>query len=155
MQTRGGCGVCSIGLPGVVARWRGSGFHAGLARDNIGGIAMVRFALPTGLIVAAMSNAALAQDSCSAVRFAVGQSSATIRGRAPPDEAVCYTFAATPGQTARLTVAGRNMIISVTGIGDARDSWTFMIRESSTRFIVGQLMRSVSTEPYTVTLSVK
>jgi hypothetical protein len=47
------------------------------------------------------------------------------------------------------------MIISVIDVGDARDSWTFRTKAQTYKFIVAQLMRSVTNEPYTVTLSVK
>jgi hypothetical protein len=47
------------------------------------------------------------------------------------------------------------MIISVTGIGDAQVSWTFKTMAQTYKFVVGQLMRSLKPEPYTVTLSVK
>jgi hypothetical protein len=59
-----------------------------------------------------------AQENCTPVRFEHGKSSATIRGTAPPDDVVCYTFDAATGQTASLKVAGRNLIISVIGVGD-------------------------------------
>jgi hypothetical protein len=36
-----------------------------------------------------------------------------------------------------------------------RDSWTFMTNAQTYKFIVAQLMRLVTSEPYTVTLSVK
>jgi hypothetical protein len=74
---------------------------------------------------------------------------------APPENSVCYSFAAADGQTAHLKVTGRNMIISVIDVGDARDSWTFRTKVQTYKFIVVQLMRSVTSEPYTVTLSVK
>ena len=56
------------------------------------------------------------------------------------------------GQTAQLKVTGN---ISVIGIGDAQVSWTFKTTAQTYNFVVGQLMRSVKPEPYTVTLSVK
>jgi hypothetical protein len=96
-----------------------------------------------------------AQENCTPVRFEHGKSSATIRGTAPPDDVVCYTFDAATGQTASLKVAGRNLIISVIGVGDARDSWTFKTKAQTYKFVVGQLMRSVTNEPYVVTVSIK
>lgn len=59
------------------------------------------------------------------------------------------------GQTARLRITGNNIIISVLGVGDARDSWTFTTKAQTYEFVVGQLMRSVSPERYTVALSVR
>jgi hypothetical protein len=96
-----------------------------------------------------------AQENCTPVHFEHGKSSATIRGTAPPDDVVCYTFDAATGQTASLKVAGRNLIISVIGVGDARDSWTFKTKAQTYKFVVGQLMRSVTNEPYVVTVSIK
>jgi hypothetical protein len=111
----------------------------------------------SGIVVGLLSltAAARAQENCSPVQFTKGQSSATVKGTAPPEDTICYSFAAGAGQTARLRVTGRNMIISVIGVGDARDSWTFTTKSQTYKFIVGQLMRSVTPEPYTVTLSIK
>lgn len=65
---------------------------------------------------------AYAQDNCTAIHFAPGHSSATVKGIAPQEEGVCYTFAAAAGQTANLKVTGRNIIISVIDVGDAREN---------------------------------
>ena len=67
-------------------------------------------------------------------------------------EPVCHSYIAVAGQTAQLKVTGN---ISVIGIGDAQVSWTFKTTAQTYKFVVGQLMRSVKPEPYTVTLSVK
>lgn len=110
-----------------------------------------------GLLIAISipMGSANAQDNCTLIQFARGQSSATLRGTAPPDGVVCYTFAAGAGQTARLKITGRNMIMSVIGVGDARTAWTFTTKHQTYKFIVAQLMRSVTPEPYSVTLSVR
>lgn len=84
-----------------------------------------------------------------------GQSSATIHGIAPPEDTICYSFAARAGQTARPRITGNNMIIPVVDIGDARTSWTFTTKAQTYEFVVGQLMRSVTPERYTVTLSIR
>jgi hypothetical protein len=117
---------------------------------------MSRTLIAAGLLPALMLPATVvAQESCTPIRFAPGHSSATVKGTAPPEDSVCYSFAAADGQTAHLKVTGRNMIISVINVGDARDSWTFRTKAQTYRFIVAQLLRSVSSEPYAVTLSVK
>ena len=108
--------------------------------------------LLTGALSAA---AAHAQENCTPVHFERGTSSAIIHGTAPPEDVICYTFDAGAGQTANLKVSGSNMIISVVGIGDARESWTFKTKAQTYKFIVGQLMRSVTNAPYAVTLSVR
>jgi hypothetical protein len=99
--------------------------------------------------------AAHAQENCTPIHFESGKSSAIIQGTAPPEGVICYTFDAGAGQTANLKVSGSNMIISVVGIGDARESWTFKTKAQTYKFIVSKLMRSVSNAPYTVTLSVR
>jgi hypothetical protein len=96
-----------------------------------------------------------AQDGCTEVHFERGQSSATIRGSAPAEDVVCYSFGAGAGQTANLKVTGRNVVVSVIDVGDARTSWTFKTKAQTYKFVVGQLMRAVTPEPFTVTLSVK
>jgi hypothetical protein len=114
--------------------------------------AVILVGIPADLFVVAT---AYAQDKCTSIRFAPGQTSTTVKGVSPPNEAVCYTFAAAAGQTANLKVTGRNMVISVIDVGDARDVWTFTTKAQTYKFVVGQLMRSITSEPYTVTLSVK
>lgn len=79
----------------------------------------------------------------------------TVRGTAAPDRPICYSFTAAAGQTAQLRAAGNNMAISVIGVGDARDTWTFKTRAQTYTFIVAQLMRSARTEAYVVTLSIR
>jgi hypothetical protein len=117
---------------------------------------MVRTAILIGILSGLFLPAsAYAQDNCTSIRFAPGLSSAAVKGIAPPEEGVCYTFAAAAGQTANLKITGRNMVISVIDVGDARDVWTFKTEAQTYKFIVAQLMRSVTSEPYTVTLSVK
>jgi hypothetical protein len=103
------------------------------------------------LLTCALATAAAhAQENCTPVHFERGKSSAIIQGTAPPESVICYTFDAGAGQTANLKVSGSNMIISVVGIGDARESWTFKTKAQTYKFIVSQLMRSVSNAPYTV-----
>jgi hypothetical protein len=97
---------------------------------------------------------AQAQDNCTPIHFARGASSLVIQGQAPANGVNCYTFKAGEGQTARLQVTGRNTIISVIGIGDARQAWTFRTKAQTYQFVVGQLMRAVQPEPYTLTLSI-
>jgi hypothetical protein len=88
--------------------------------------------------------AAHAQENCTPVHLERGKSLAIIHGTAPPEDVICYTFGTGAGQTTNLKVSGSNMIISVVGIGDARESWTFKTKAQTYKFIVGQLMRSVS-----------
>ena len=116
-------------------------------RFEVGLLVLVTCALAAGV--------AHAQENCTPVHFERGQSSAIIHGTAPPQDLICYTFDAGASQTAKLKVSGSNMIISVVGIGDARKSWTFKTKAQTYKFIVGQLMRSVSNAPYIVTLSVR
>jgi hypothetical protein len=114
-------------------------------------------AVLTGLSGAVVSPAAapMAQENCTELQFARGQSSATVHGVAPPEKPVCYTFPAGAGQEAHIEVVGNNMIISIIGVGDARTSWNFVTKAQTYKFIVGQLMRSVQPERYTVTLSIR
>jgi len=97
---------------------------------------------------------AQADDRCVEVHFARGSSSAAIRGNSSPETADCYTFRAAEGQTAHLHVTGRNMIVSVIGVGDARVGWTFTTHAQDYRFLVSQLFRSVTAEPYEILLRI-
>jgi hypothetical protein len=117
---------------------------------------MFRTAILAGMLLFLFVSAtAYAQDKCTEIHFAPGHSSAAVKGISPPADVVCYTFAAAAGQTANLRVTGRNMIISVIDVGDARDVWSFKTKAQTYKFTVAQMLRSVTSEPYTVTLSVK
>jgi hypothetical protein len=73
------------------------------------------------IVVLALAFPADTQDRCTEVHFERGQSSATVRGSAPAEDVVCYSFGAGAGQTANPKVTGRNVIVSVIGVGDARN----------------------------------
>jgi len=109
----------------------------------------------TVIAVVIGSTSSRAQENCSPIRFAKGQTSATIHGTAPPQGSVCYSFASGAGQTANLRVIGNNMVFTITGVVDDQDSWTFRTKAQTYKFFVSQQMRSVTTERYTVTLSIK
>jgi hypothetical protein len=93
--------------------------------------------------------------NCTPIQFPPGQTSTTIKGIVHAEEIICYRFAAANGQTANLKITGNNMMISVYDVGDARTSWTFKTKARTYSFIVAQMMRSISNEPFTLTLSVK
>jgi hypothetical protein len=98
---------------------------------------------------------ASAARTCTPVHFEKGRFWAKVTGLAPPNEALCYTFRAKAGQTARLVVRGQNMIVSVIDVGDAQTTWTFKTQAKTYQFVVGQLMSSVKSEPFTVDVSVR
>jgi hypothetical protein len=103
-------------------------------------------------IVAAQSVHA---ESCSPIQFERGHFSGTVEGVAPADGTVCYTLATGAGQQATLSVEGRNVIFSIIDLVDARDRYRFTTKQKTYRIIVGQLMRSVTPEPFTLTALVR
>jgi hypothetical protein len=78
-----------------------------------------------------------------------------IQGKANPEVVECFTFHAGMDQMVHLHVSGRNMFITVIGVGDARSEWTFKTQARAYRFLVGQMARSNHDEPYAVTLAIE
>jgi hypothetical protein len=95
-------------------------------------------------------------EGCKLVQFAAGQSSAVLQGIAPAETMLCYLMTTASGQTASVKVtSGKNVIITIIGVGDARDSFQFRTERKTYKIMVGQLMRSVTEQPFTISVSVK
>ena len=96
-----------------------------------------------------------AQAACTPIRFATGTTGADVEGVAPPEGVLCYSLETGAGQTATISVTrGKNIIFSVSDLIDAQDRYTFTTEARTYEIIVGQLMRSISDEPFTLQISV-
>ncbi|MEM9104240.1 MAG: hypothetical protein AAGC96_01185 [Pseudomonadota bacterium] len=96
-----------------------------------------------------------AQENCKPVRFAAGASSAEVNGDAPPEDVLCFSLETGNGQTATVRVTrGNNIVFSILGVVDAQDSFIFTTEAKTYEIIVGQLMRSVTDQPFTLQISV-
>jgi hypothetical protein len=104
------------------------------------------------LLVAA---GAVQAQSCEPIQFKRGHSSGTVRGIAPPDDVVCYELRTGADQRADVSVEGNNIMFSVSGLVDGRDQYSFATEKKTYRIDVGQLMRSISDEPFALTVSVR
>ena len=94
-------------------------------------------------------------ENCETIQFQRGHSSTTIEGVAPPDSTICYQITTAAGQTADIAISGVNMMFSVEGVIDAQDKYRFTTEKKTYRITVGQLMRSVTDEPFTLNISIK
>lgn len=94
-------------------------------------------------------------QSCEPIQFKRGHDSGTVRGIAPPDDVVCYELRTGAGQRADISVAGSNVMFSVSGLVDGRDQYSFTTEKKAYRIVVGQLMRSINDEPFALTVSVR
>ncbi len=106
-----------------------------------------------------VGSAALAQQpaGCTPVRFATGQSSATITGAVGSDEPFpCYTLAAGKGQTAtfKFTRTNSNMAFTIDGLVDDRDNYSFRTEAKTYKFTVFQTMRAAPA-PFALLVSLK
>lgn len=102
------------------------------------------------------SVAAAAQaENCEHIRFQSGAYSQTVHGIAPPDDVICYEITTRAGQTADITVTGNNVIFSIGGVIDAQDSYSFTTEKRTYQIFVGQLMRSVTNQPFELMVSIK
>ena len=94
-------------------------------------------------------------ENCQAILFQSGAFSHTVQGMAPPDDGICYEITASAGQTADITIAGNNVMFSIDGVVDAQDSYSFVTEKKIYKIFVGQLMRSVSKEPFALKVTIK
>jgi len=95
-------------------------------------------------------------EKCETIRFNHGESSGTFDGIATPEDMKCYRMATDRGQTASLRVmAGNNIIFTIDGVVDAQDSYTFTTDKKTYKIYIGQLMRSVTNQPFTLFVSIK
>lgn len=92
-------------------------------------------------------------EKCETIRFKRGTSSGTVTGMAPPDGVLCYRISTGAGQTASVEIKGANCIFSMEG-ADARDRYSFVTEKKTYEIRVGQLMRSITPEPFTLSVSV-
>ena len=115
------------------------------------GIYVVAFVLAVSGRVSATALA-----DCTPIRFEAGRFSASIHGTAPAESVVCYSLAASRGQHVALkVVSGRNTIFSVEGLVDARNVYEFQTEQKSCRILVGQLMRSITPEAFTISVAAR
>ena len=94
-------------------------------------------------------------QSCQPIQFERGTYSGTVSGTAPPEDVVCYEVSTGAAQRAEVSVKGRNVIFSIVGVVDAQDRYSFTTEKKTYRILVGQLMRSITDEPFSLTVSVR
>lgn len=94
-------------------------------------------------------------EKCETIRFQRGHSSAAVEGVAPPDSALCYQITTAAGQTADIAISGVNMMFSIAGVIEVQDKYRFTTEKRTYRITVGQLMRSVTDEPFTLTIAIE
>jgi hypothetical protein len=91
---------------------------------------------------------------CETIRFKRGASSGTVSGMAPPDDVVCYQMSTGAGQRANVSIKGTNCMFSIEGVVEAQDRYSFTTEKKTYKINVGQLMRAIDPEPFTLSVSV-
>jgi hypothetical protein len=115
----------------------------------------MRMAMIAVPVLLGLGAATQAHAACTPIKFAAGTTGADVEGVAPPEDVLCYSLETGNGQTATVRVAqGRNIIFSILDMVDAQDNYTFTTEAKTYEIIVGQLMRSVTDEPFTLEISV-
>ncbi len=94
-------------------------------------------------------------ENCETIQFQRGDSSATFEGIAPPNITMCYQITTAAGQTADIAISGVNMVFSVEDVVDAQNKYRFTTEKKTYRIAVGQLMRTVTDEPFALNISIK
>ncbi len=106
-------------------------------------------------ILSILAVTAVHAENCETIQFQRGHSSAKVEGIAPPNITICYQITTAAGQTADIAISGVNMVFSVEGVIDAQDKYRFTTEKKTYRITVGQLMRTVTDEPFTLNISIK
>jgi len=106
-------------------------------------------------ILSILAVPAVQADNCEAIQFQRGHSSVIVEGIALPNITICYQITTAAGQTADIAISGINMVFSVEGVADAQDKYRFTTEKKTYRITVGQLMRTVTDEPFTLNISIK
>jgi hypothetical protein len=114
-----------------------------------------RLALAVGLLASTLGTQVVHAGGCETIRFQRGESSGSVHGVAPPDDVVCYQMTTGAGQTATLEIQGRNVMFSIDGVVDGQDRYSFTTEKKTYRVHVGQLMRAVQGEPFTLSVSIE
>ncbi len=94
-------------------------------------------------------------EKCETIHFKRGESAGTVHGMALPDNVVCYEMSTGDSQMASLAITGNNCIFSIDGVVDAQDRYSFTTEKKTYKIRVGQLMRSITPEPFTLTISLR
>lgn len=110
---------------------------------------MYRYAMSTAVLLAGLAiSAGHAQERCTPIHFAPGQSSATVKGIAPfGTPFTCFTFAAGRGHTAtiRLTQSNGNIAFNIDGVVDNQDKYSFKTEDRTYKIDVYQTTREEAT----------
>jgi hypothetical protein len=115
----------------------------------------IRALLRAVIILLPAAPAAFAEQHCIEIRIAPGESETTIFGIAPPEAQLCYLLETQEGRRTSLKVTnGKNIMFSIVGVTDGQDEFSFLPRRRTYRIMVGQLMRSITEQPFIIRVSV-
>lgn len=122
---------------------------------NLSGSLLPGILLPIMMLAAQPANAA--PPSCEAIHFKAGSFSATVQGDVDPEEVRCYSIATAKGQLAELSIKSRhnNTIFSIEGVADGRDQYRFTTEKKAYKILVGQLMKAVDKDRFTLTITIR
>lgn len=128
----------------------------------------MRFLLSALLATCAMSfglqsSIAEAASPCRAIQFKPGASSATLQGTVPADPSgsaeniECFRFGTRKGQRVRISVRSprQQVAFTIKELVDNREQYEFTSEKRTYEFSVYQTMRSATSAPYTLTLSIQ
>ena len=120
---------------------------------------MFRHAAIPGILLSALTVAADDQPQCAPIRFALGASTATLRGTARSDPPfACYTLATGPRKTTTIRIlqgAKSDMAFNIEGLVENRDSYTFQTEAKTYKIDVYRTFARRPDRPFTMQVSVK
>jgi hypothetical protein len=113
---------------------------------------LVRMLLPLLMLCSAPAGHAA---GCERVHLDSGTETVTVEGVVPHAGRVCFEFSTGAGRNASVAVTGNNVIFSIDGVIDAQYTHSFMTRAQTYRLNVRQTVRSVTDEPFTLSISLR
>ncbi len=113
-------------------------------------------ALGAALLLTATFRSALAAPPCAAVQFPSGTTSAVLHATAPKDSAICYAVTTNAGEHAELRIlSGINTVFGIDGLTDIETEYGFTTAHETYKIRVFQLMRTATSRPFALRISIK
>lgn len=98
---------------------------------------------------------AIQAENCEIIHLQSEENTYTVQGIAPHDDFICYEITAGTGQMAAIEITGKNAIFSIIGVVDAQDKYSFVTDKETYKILVGQLMRSITNQPFMLVVSIR
>lgn len=102
------------------------------------------------------SRPAAAEETCAAVRFGAGKSATILRGKAPPEETLCYSLTTGAGQRATIELRSEgNVTFGIDEFIDSQTRYSFTTQARTYRIRLGQMLRAAVPQAFSLSIAVR